>query len=237
MIKYSRIKQRFDVQQMQQEVNGLEANFWKPHYNEKHYEGNWTILPLRSLNGSIENNIAIHSGSLQTNMQYKDTTLLNDCPYLSSVLNYFRCEKMSVRLMNLNAGASIKEHSDYDMSLEEGEARFHIPVFTNNGVAFFIEEEQIPMQEGECWYLNLSLRHRVNNSGATNRIHLVIDCKVNGWVKGLIHNQADLKQESIEMPTKESFNGADKAKIIQQLRLMATPVSIDLANKMETDSN
>jgi mannose-6-phosphate isomerase-like protein (cupin superfamily) len=237
MVKYSRIKQRFDVQQMQQEVNGLEANFWQSHYNEKHYEGNWTILPLRSLNGSIENNIAIHSGSLQTNMQYMDTTLLNDCPYLAWVLNSFRCEKMSVRLMNLSAGARIKEHTDYDMSLEEGEARFHIPVFTNNGVAFFIEEEQIPMQEGECWYLNLSLRHRVNNSGATNRIHLVIDCKVNNWVTGLIHNQADLKQACTEMPSKQSYSELDKAKIIKQLRLMATTVSINLANKMENEPN
>ncbi|MDN3658243.1 aspartyl/asparaginyl beta-hydroxylase domain-containing protein [Ferruginibacter paludis] len=237
MIKYSRIKQRFDVQQMQEEVNRLEANFWKPHYNEKHYEGSWTILPLRSLNGSIENNIAIHSCSLQTNMQYEDTTLLNDCPYLASVLNYFKCEKMSVRLMNLNAGASIKEHSDYEMSLEEGEARFHIPVLTNSDVAFFIEEEQIPMDEGECWYLNLSLRHRVNNSGATNRIHLVIDCKVNNWVKGLINNQAELTEECTEMPAKKSYNAADKAKIIHQLRMIATPVSLDLANKMENDSN
>ncbi|CAN5427537.1 hypothetical protein BH11BAC5_BH11BAC5_08660 [soil metagenome] len=237
MIKYSRIKQRFDVQQMQLEVNRLEANFWKPHYNEKHYEGNWTILPLRSLNGSTENNIAIHSGSLQTNMQYKDTTLLDDCPYLASILNHFKCEKMSVRLMNLNAGASIKEHSDYDMSLEEGEARFHIPVLTNNSVAFFIEEEQIPMQEGECWYLNLSLRHRVNNSGVTNRIHLVVDCKVNDWVKGFIHDYADLKQDCTEESTKQFYSTEDRVKIIQQLRLMATPVSIDLANKMETDSN
>jgi mannose-6-phosphate isomerase-like protein (cupin superfamily) len=222
---------------MQQEVNTLEASFWKPHYNENHYEGSWTILPLRSINGSTENNIAIHSNSLQKNMQYKDTMLLNNCPYLASVLNYFECEKMSVRLMNLNAGASIKEHTDFDMSFEEGEARFHIPVFTNNGVAFFIEEEQVTMQEGECWYLNLSLRHRVDNYGITNRIHLVIDCKVNEWVTGLLDSQVDFKQERTEPSIKQVYSNADKLKIIHQLKLMGTPVSLDLAHKIENDSN
>ena len=51
------------------------------------------------------------------------------------------------------------------------------------------------MKEGECWYLNLSLKHRVNNFGDTSRIHLVIDCKVNDWIKNLLNEEAELKQE------------------------------------------
>jgi hypothetical protein len=38
------------------------------------------------------------------------------------------------------------------------------------------------MKEGECWYLNFNLPHRVKNSGTADRIHLVIDCVVNDWL-------------------------------------------------------
>ena len=37
----------------------------------------------------------------------------------------------------------------------------------------------VPMQLGEAWYLNLNLRHRVENVGSAARIHLVVDCVVN----------------------------------------------------------
>lgn len=237
MIKYVQLKQRFDVTQLQLDVQQLETALWKPHYNDKHYEGDWSALPLRSINGRLDNCVSIHSSSLQKNMTYRDTSYLDNCLYLQWLISYFECEKMSVRLMKLNAGAIIKEHTDYDMSFEEGEARFHIPIVTNTGVDFFIEDEKIPLQEGECWYLNLSLKHRVNNFGNTNRIHLVIDCKVNDWIKNLLNEQGVLKQEFTEKTTEPTYTSAEKIKIIQQLRLIATPVSIELANTMEAGNN
>jgi len=237
MIKYVQIKQRFDVARMQQDLEKLETALWQLHYNEKHYEGDWTALPLRSINGLVDNCISLHSGSLQSNMAYKDTSNLDICNYLPSVINFFECEKMSVRLMKLNAGAVIKEHTDYDMSFEEGEARFHIPVITNQQVDFFIEAEKIPMKEGECWYLNLSLKHSVNNFGEINRVHLVIDCKVNDWVKYLLNEQAVIKQEFKANPFDASYKPGDKSLIIQQLRMMGTQVATDLANKMESGNN
>jgi hypothetical protein len=42
------------------------------------------------------------------------------------------------------------------------------------------------MNEGEGWYLNLSLPHRVENNGTTDRVHLVIDYVVNEWMRSLI---------------------------------------------------
>ncbi|MEP7142044.1 MAG: aspartyl/asparaginyl beta-hydroxylase domain-containing protein [Ferruginibacter sp.] len=233
MIKYVQIKQCFDVQQMQQEVQGLQQALWKPHYNEKQYEGSWTTLPLRSINGSVENSISIHASSLQKNMAYKDTSLLNECPYLQSVITFFDCEKMSVRLMNLEAGAFIKEHTDHEMCFEEGEARFHIPISSNNGIEFFIEGEKIPMKEGECWYLNLSLKHHVINLGNTSRIHLVIDCKVNDWIKNLLMTDVELMQVIPGNIGDDSYSAADKIRIIRELRQMGTTVSIELADKME----
>ena len=237
MIKYALLKQRFDVVLMRQEVHRIEKALWKPHYNEKHYEGSWTTLPLRSINGSVENSISIHSSSLQQNMTYKDTCLLDSCNYMQSVISFFECEKMLVRLMNLDAGAIIKEHTDYEMNLENGEARFHIPIQTNPGVDFFSEDEKLPMKEGECWYVNLSLKHRVNNFGDTSRIHLVIDCKVNGWINDLLNKEATSRQDISEKQEGINYTAADKVKIIQQLRLMGTSVADELADRMETGNN
>ena len=236
MIKFIQLKQRFDVIKMQKEVCALESDLWKPHYNSKHYEGSWTTLQLRSINGDIENSISIQGSSLLGNMAYRNTILLEQCTYLQSVINFFECEKMSVRLMNLHAGAVIKEHTDYEMNFEKGEARFHIPIQTNQGVSFFIEDQKIPLNEGECWYLNLSLKHRVNNFGNTNRIHLVIDCKVNDWTKNLFNEEVILT-EMIDENYQINYNASDKIKIIQQLRLMGTPVSKELADKLEAESD
>ena len=239
MIKYVQIKKRFDVTKMQEEVRALQLELWKPHYNNSHYEGNWTTLQLRSINGKIENSISIQGSALQKDMAYANTYLLEKCVYLQSVFNFFECEKMSVRLMKLYAGAAIKEHRDYEMSFEKGEARFHIPIKTNPGVSFFIENEKIPMHEGDCWYLNLSLKHSVNNSGNTDRIHLVIDCKVNDWLRRLLKEEAQLTAPIDEENSDVQYSPPDKIKIIQELRLMGTPVSKELADKLEAgnDSN
>ena len=195
---------------MQEEVNHLSGGNWKAHYNISHYEGNWSILPLRSINGSLENTVAIHASA--SDLLYADTVLLDYCPYIKSVIASFQCEKTSVRLMKLNAGAIIKEHTDIDMNIEAGEARFHIPVRTNKDVAFFIMEDLIPMLEGECWYLNLSLPHRVHNGGDTDRIHLVIDVMVNDWVKDLL-NRKGLNRKDIEgAPEKARRTGEHSAR-------------------------
>jgi mannose-6-phosphate isomerase-like protein (cupin superfamily) len=237
MIKFVQLKQQFDVKKMREEVRALETALWKPHYNTNHYEGNWTTLQLRSINGLIENGVSIQGQTLPKNVDYDNTILLGKCIYLQSVINFFECEKMAVRLMKLHAGATIKEHSDYEMNFEKGEARFHIPIQTNPGVSFFIENEKIPMKEGDCWYLNLSLRHSVNNFGSTDRIHLVIDCKVNDWLRKLLTGQVKLTALIDEEKEGVRYSPSDKIKIIQQLRLMGTTVSKDIADKLEAEND
>lgn len=39
------------------------------------------------------------------------------------------------------------------------------------------------MKPGELWYLNVNRYHSVTNGGSTDRIHLVIDCIVNDWLR------------------------------------------------------
>jgi hypothetical protein len=49
-------------------------------------------------------------------------------------------------------------------------------------VAFYLNGSRVIMTAGSCWYLRLSDPHQVANRGKTERVHLVIDLKVNGWL-------------------------------------------------------
>ena len=234
MIKYLQLYVAFDAKTALHELKALESSHWKDHYNKSHYTGGWTILPLRSVNGDPDNIVSVHASSNATSPLYRNTPLLDASSYLQTVINFFQCEKTSVRLMKLHAGAVIKEHTDHEMSFEEGEARFHIPITTNPKVEFYLDGERLIMKEGECWYLNLSLKHRVANFGESDRIHLVIDCKVNNWLKHKFSAPVAAKKE-IDKGERNDYSRDDKLKIITNLRLMNTAVSNEMAAKMEKE--
>ncbi|HUC79993.1 MAG TPA: aspartyl/asparaginyl beta-hydroxylase domain-containing protein [Flavisolibacter sp.] len=232
MLKYAQLSTQFGAERMKAEVALLEASFWKQHYNKKDYKGEWSVLPLRSINGDTESIYAVASGS---NMhRYADTPLLQHCPYLQEVLSFFQCEKTAVRLMKLNASSTIEEHRDTALNFEDGEARLHIPVATNSQVVFFLEKEPLYLQEGECWYLNLSLPHSVQNNGLSDRVHLVIDCVVNDWLRNQITAQATRqKREEAKAP---GMDNDSRQKMIAELRRMNTTVALELAAKLEKES-
>jgi len=232
MIQYLRLRHTFDAPAMQREVARLTQNDWKAHYNHSHYEGDWSVLPLRALGGAADSIVSVHTGAAAPGM-YRDTPLLDTCPYLRSVIDSFDCRKTSIRLMKLSAGALIREHTDHDMHLEAGEARLHIPVQTNPDVAFYIMNDRIPMQEGECWYLNLSLPHRVHNAGATDRIHLVIDCIANDWLKQLLGAPGLYRKEAASVWPDRHFSPEEQERIIAELRRLNTPAALQQAAALE----
>lgn len=82
-----------------------------------------------------------------------------------------------MRLMHLGSGAAIPMHVDRTLSLDHGSIRLHMPLATNDQVEFYVGGIRYPMQVGECWYMNATYPHEVFNKGATDRIHLVFDCK------------------------------------------------------------
>lgn len=154
---------------------------WVPHFNTSYYEGDWSGVALRAVGGRAGQ---LYPDPTATD-DFADTPILARCPYFQEVLAAFHCPLTSARLLKLAAGSSIREHKDYKLGLEDGEMRVHIPIVTNVDVAFFLAGEQVIMQEGEAWYLNLNLPHRVENHSHTDRIHLVIDCVVNDWAREL----------------------------------------------------
>jgi hypothetical protein len=116
------------------------------------------------------------------------TEALDACPYFQEVLAAFQCPLKSVRLLRLAPGSIIREHSDFELGEQLGEVLLHVPVVTNSQVEFYLAGKSVAMDAGECWYLDLSLPHRVQNQGASERVHLVLDCVLNEWLRDLIRN-------------------------------------------------
>src|ERR1043166_1474431 len=182
MVTALRLPYAFDPAALRSELNEIGAREWAPHYNQQYYEGGWSGVALRSVGGAASQLFPDPA----RRRPYADTPLLGRCRYFGEVLRVFECPLEAVRLLRLGAGSRIREHRDFDLGLRYGVVRVHVPVLTNPGVEFFLGGERVEMAEGESWYLDLSLPHRVENGGPTDRVHLVIDCVVNDWVKGVI---------------------------------------------------
>lgn len=236
MIKYLQLPFHFDAFRMQEELRSLEqvapiAIGWKMHYQVKHYEGEWSALPLRNLTGKTDDvMISPVDGDI-----YQDTTLLQQCPYFKEVLQHFQCPLLAVRLLKLSPGAVIKEHKDSELYFEKGEMRIHIPVRTNEMVEFYLDNEKMQLKEGECWYMNFNLPHRLANNSKEDRIHLVIDAVVNDWVKELFDSKNIRHKKEID--DNDLLDEQTKKEMIAHLRAMNTEVGNKLADELEGKVN
>jgi hypothetical protein len=177
---------RFEADAMRRDLGRLETSDWIDHFVPQHYEGSWSVLPLRAPAAARHPIQMIYSDP--SCEAFVDTPLLARCEYLQQVLGTFQCPLRAVRLMRLTPGSVIKPHADHDLAAELGHVRLHIPIVTNADVDFQLNGEPVVMQEGECWYLRLSDTHSVANRGQVDRIHLVIDTLVTPWLEEQLMN-------------------------------------------------
>lgn len=171
----------FDPERLHADLAFVHPDEWIPHINRKHYDGEWSGAGLRSI-GGVANNIVPDAPDIAA---FRDTDLLARCAYFREVLSTFHCPLQAVRLLRLHAGSNIAEHIDHALDFEDGEVRIHVPIVTNDQVRFFLDGARLVMAPGECWYTNVNLPHSVANSSAADRVHLVIDCQVNEWLRDL----------------------------------------------------
>lgn len=208
--------------QIGKELNAFSKG-WTEHFNKIQYEGKWEAISLRSPGGK-ENIMP----ELMAEAEFSDTSLMKSFPSVKQLLQNLKCPIMSVRFLNLKAGAKIKPHRDNELAFEKGEARLHFPIITNPDVDFFVEETRIPMKEGECWYINANLTHSVINRGQTDRIHLVVDCKVNDWLR-------DVFKSGYKKTRREQLDPDNQKSIIKALRLQQTTTGMALADQLERE--
>jgi hypothetical protein len=174
-----RLPFRFDPGKLRTDLAGVAADEWIPHLNRRRYDGRWCGAALRSIAGSATHLVPDAHGA----ESFEDTALLRRSPYYQTVLATLRCPIMAARLLKFDAGSHVAEHVDHALDFEDGEVRLHMPVVTSDDVRFHLDGQRLVMAPGECWQTNVNLPHAVGNRGATDRIPLVIDCRVDDWLR------------------------------------------------------
>lgn len=213
----------YDINKLEQELQIALNSDWVNHFNTKDYEGDWKSISLRSASGATSD---IYSN--YTDQPFKDTPLLEELPYIKSILADWKCEKETIRFLALYPGSEIKPHKDPGCSYHDGNFRLHIPILTNNEVDFIVENENHKLAPGTCWHMDFSKEHSVKNSGDTVRIHLVIDCLRNEWTDEIFkaHGYQDYEPKmSIE----------EVKKVIAQLETHQTEVANNLIKQLKAD--
>jgi hypothetical protein len=176
----------FAADLLARDLRGLSAIGWTEHFVHQNYDGDWSVIPLRGPAGAKHPVTMIYSDPTCT--EFEDTPMLAACPYFRHVLDTFQAPLRAVRLMRLTPGSVIKEHTDLDLSFEEGTVRIHVPVVTNAGVEFYVNHSRVVLDAGSSWYLRLSDPHSVTNRGSSDRVHMVIDAEVNDWVADILRS-------------------------------------------------
>jgi hypothetical protein len=222
MIESFRLPLKFDVRKVREEVSRISSEMWLAHFNTGYYSGNWSGIALRAPGGN--------SGTLYpvSNSEYSDTPLMSAFPSVPEITKQLECSILSVRFLRLAQGGVIKEHFDNALSYEDGEVRLHIPIQTNPAVEFTSNGKFLTMNEGECWYINAGLPHSAANNGEADRIHLVIDCLVNDWVRSFFpasEPEPDNGMSSIRTPQ-------DLGNMIAALRTIGSPVALQMAEEL-----
>ena len=217
----------FDTRLLKQDLAHCVAAEWTRHFNQKDFIGEWTGIALRSNSGTASD---IHCNP--NTEGYQDTALLAHSPYFQAVINQFDCEKEAIRLLSLNPNSHIKEHRDRGLGYEYGIFRLHIPITTDANVDFIVNQNQLIMHEGSCWYANFDLPHSVLHRGTQVRVHLVIDCKRNAWTDALFAESGydfDHEKKSLQPST------LVKQQTIEHLKLMDTDTANQIIQQLEAE--
>ncbi|MGO1069415.1 aspartyl/asparaginyl beta-hydroxylase domain-containing protein [Lysobacter sp. CA199] len=102
-----------------------------------------------------------------------ESTVLERAPYIREVLNTLRLRLRLARLLALEPGGVIREHSDSFLSKRI--VRLHLPVVTHPDVRMQVGGDACPWRAGELWYGDFSKPHHGVNGSVLTRVHLVMD--------------------------------------------------------------
>jgi hypothetical protein len=219
----------FNVKNLLEDLNKCDQYGWTPHFNDQNYKGNWNSIALRSIDGQVK---TIFAHAMQDNA-YKDTMLLSICPYFKQIIDSFKCDKESIRLLKLHVNSEIKEHRDHKLGYEDGVFRIHIPIQTNDQAFFYINGSPLQIEAAECWYMNFNLIHSAINHGNTSRVHLVMDCIRNDWSDELFKRAG--YNFDLEKVVQRSHSEQDTLRMIEELKRMNTQVSLKLIKQLESE--
>ena len=163
---------QYDIEQLQKETNEIFIKYSAKEQYGSYHKGGWNGICLHSANGDYTQD------KLVKNAKYQKTEVLKSAPYIESIIDSFECDKLRIRIMELQTNKNIYWHYDGTDSLDEVTARLHIPIYTNPKVLFQISHENCYWREGELWYGDFSFPHRLFNGWDKNRVHIIMDWEV-----------------------------------------------------------
>lgn len=180
-----RVPMKFDVERMAQEIKQLESSGWLDHYDPGLSAG-WRAILLKSRGGDISGPEAQRPD--WDFSKYQRTPYVERLPYFREIMDFFQCPQGRVRILKLMPGAGIGLHRD--VRAEVGcvafnQVRLHIPIVTNDKVMFHVGGIRLHMKPGRLYYVDFSKKHFVRNDGAEPRLHLVMDLKINDWLRAI----------------------------------------------------
>lgn len=171
---------QFDAKLLQNEVKALLPQLLQQHYIY------YNVVPLRAprMKASAErddtNPIDYSDPSLY---DWIDGSDMQHCPYIKSIADSFETKVTNIRLMRLEAGANVKEHSDPTLdAIHRSVVRLIIPIISTDESSFYLNRTLVPMKPGEAWYMRLSNPHAAFNNSLEERINLSIDLVYNDWL-------------------------------------------------------
>lgn len=162
---FSRLPVTVDLPLLLQALAAIGEDDWHSHFNSDYYVGDWSGVALISATDALTE---LSPG--------RGETLLR-APWLQDIrwqqgLRDLPLQIVCARLLRLGPGGRIHEHRDYDLGEPDADLRLHIPLLSPPQVDFLLDGQRMPMAAGECWFLDLSRPHRVDNHDTQARIHL-----------------------------------------------------------------
>lgn len=177
---------KFDLDAMKADLAKIDDSALVDHYDVSLDRG-WRAALLVSKHGKMDGRESQRPSWDFT--EFRRTTLAEQLPYFRTILDHLDqhgVQQGRVRILRLAPGAGINLHRDVGAEvgcLAFKQVRLHVPIITNPKVTFFVGGEKIKMEPGRFYYVNFSKKHYVRNDGDTSRFHLVLDLKVNPWLR------------------------------------------------------
>jgi hypothetical protein len=165
------------------------------HYSNYNKDKAWSALSLRGytedpsfITKPIEMSKAWQEENSDRIFEMQDTPLYKLFPEIKQYCETLGTQIHRVRFMRLKpGGGELERHTD-QVDPDSGGAlnklaRIHLPIKTNPNMIFTVwntkgEPQKVHMEEGDVWFLDTRKAHQAINNGNEERIHLVIDVRV-----------------------------------------------------------
>ena len=160
---------------MLKEAQALKHRFTE-HRNPENQHLGWKSLALHGLGESLHENWSEYGykSAIDAARDFVWTPAANECPTIMQFLNTtFPCKRYGrVRLMLVEAGGWIGPHSDTKHRLLEN---INIPLSNPKGCIWrWGDGEELFMEPGNAYAMNISYEHSIVNNSAEDRFHLIV---------------------------------------------------------------